>query len=168
MTFYLWKWYKCTSVQNPDPLVIGTDPRIRIRTKMSWIPNNDACVLILLQLTLCDKELWVKCGIFCTSGAHSFNSFLAGRWQLHSPGGQNSEGGTNWYSPLPRRWYAHRDTYLELQETEKIKTEMRDVDKIRITKVYAFCSVWPSRGVIRALQSDIKMFCLPSLQLPPN
>jgi hypothetical protein len=25
---------------DPDPLVRGTDPRIRIRTKMSQIPNN--------------------------------------------------------------------------------------------------------------------------------
>ena len=26
---------------DPDPLVRGTDPGIRIRTKMSRIPNND-------------------------------------------------------------------------------------------------------------------------------
>jgi hypothetical protein len=26
---------------DPDPLVRGTDPRIRIRTKKSWIPNPD-------------------------------------------------------------------------------------------------------------------------------
>jgi hypothetical protein len=32
---------------------------------------------------------------------------------------------------------AHRDTYLEQQQTQKIVTEMRDVDRIRITKVYA-------------------------------
>jgi hypothetical protein len=31
----------------------------------------------------------------------------------------------------------HRDTYLEQQETEKIETEARDVDRKRITKVYA-------------------------------
>ncbi len=33
----------------------------------------------------------------------------------------------------------HRDTYLEQQQTEKIRTEIRDVDKIRISKVYACC-----------------------------
>jgi hypothetical protein len=76
------------------------------------------------------------------SGAHSFNSFAAGRRQLHSPGGQNREGGTDWYSPLPRRWYAHRD--LEQQEIEKIETEMKDVDRIQITKEYACCPGWPS------------------------
>ncbi len=32
----------------------------------------------------------------------------------------------------------HRDTYLEQQHTEKIETEVRDVDRIRITKMYAF------------------------------
>jgi hypothetical protein len=33
--------YIKTSVGDPDPLVRGTDPRIRIRTKMSRIPNTD-------------------------------------------------------------------------------------------------------------------------------
>jgi hypothetical protein len=40
----------------------------------------------------------------------------------------------------------HRDTYLEQQETEKIETEVRDVDRRRITKVYACCQGWPSGG----------------------
>jgi hypothetical protein len=30
----------------------------------------------------------------------------------------------------------HRDTYLEQQKTEKIETEVRDVDRILITEVY--------------------------------
>ncbi len=55
---------------------------------------------------------------------------------------------------------SHRDTYLEQQQTEKIETEVRDVDRIRITKVYACCLGWPSGGVIRALQSDINI-CYP-------
>jgi hypothetical protein len=39
----------------------------------------------------------------------------------------------------------HRDTYLEQQQIEKIVTEVRDVDRIRIKKVHACCPVWPSR-----------------------
>jgi hypothetical protein len=37
---------------NPDPLVRGTDPRIRIQvhTKMSWIRNTDVHYLSYLQL----------------------------------------------------------------------------------------------------------------------
>ncbi len=34
---------------------------------------------------------------------------------------------------------AHRYRYLEQQQTEKILTEVKDVDRIRITKVYACC-----------------------------
>jgi hypothetical protein len=52
----------------------------------------------------------------------------------------------------------HRDTFLEQQQTEKIETEVRDVDRIRITCTLA------SRGVIRVLQSDIKI-CPPP---PPH
>ncbi len=40
----------------------------------------------------------------------------------------------------------HRDTYLEQQETEKIETEVRDVDRILITEVYSCCPGWHSRG----------------------
>jgi hypothetical protein len=40
----------------------------------------------------------------------------------------------------------HRDTYLEQQETEKIDTEVRDVDRRRITKVYACRPGWPFQG----------------------
>ncbi len=35
---------------------------------------------------------------------------------------------------------------LEKQQTEKIETEMKDVDRIRIRKVYACCPGWPSGG----------------------
>jgi hypothetical protein len=31
---------------DPDPLVTGTDPRIRIRTKMSRIPNTEKTLCI--------------------------------------------------------------------------------------------------------------------------
>jgi hypothetical protein len=34
---------------------------------------------------------------------------------------------------------------------------MCDIDRIRITKVYASCPGWPSGGVIRALQANIKL-----------
>jgi hypothetical protein len=41
----------------------------------------------------------------------------------------------------------HRNGYLEQQQTEKIETEVRDVDRIRIMKVYnACCPGWPSEG----------------------
>ncbi len=40
----------------------------------------------------------------------------------------------------------HRDTYLEQQETEIIETEVRDVDRRRITKVYDCCTGWPPGG----------------------
>ncbi len=39
-----------------------------------------------------------------------------------------------------------RDTYLEQQQTEKLETEVRDVDRIRITKVNACCQGWLSGG----------------------
>ncbi len=60
-------------------------------------------------------------------------------------------------------WGDHGDTYLEQQETEKIDTEVRDVDRILITEVYACCPGWHSEGVIRALQSVINI-CYP----PPS
>ncbi len=40
----------------------------------------------------------------------------------------------------------HRDTYLKQQETEKIETEVRDIDRILITEVYACCPGWHSGG----------------------
>jgi hypothetical protein len=40
----------------------------------------------------------------------------------------------------------HRDTYLEQQEKEKIETEVRNVDRRRITKMYACCPGRPSGG----------------------
>ncbi len=38
---------------------------------------------------------------------------------------------------------------------------MRDVDRIRITKVYTSCPGWPSGGVIRALQPNINIYDVP-------
>jgi hypothetical protein len=40
----------------------------------------------------------------------------------------------------------NRDTYLEQQETEKIETEVRSVNRILITEVYACCPGWHSGG----------------------
>jgi hypothetical protein len=40
----------------------------------------------------------------------------------------------------------HRDRYLEVQHTEKVETELRNVDRIRITKVTACCPGGPSWG----------------------
>jgi hypothetical protein len=40
----------------------------------------------------------------------------------------------------------HRDAYLEQRQTEKLETGVRDVDKIRITKVYACFIGWHSGG----------------------
>jgi hypothetical protein len=40
----------------------------------------------------------------------------------------------------------HRDKYLEQQKTEKIETEVRDVDRILIIKVYTCCPGLPSGG----------------------
>jgi hypothetical protein len=45
----------------------------------------------------------------------------------------------------------HRGTYLEQQQTENLEAEVRDVDRIGITKVDAL-AFWGR--VIRALQSD--------------
>ncbi len=38
-----------------------------------------------------------------------------------------------------------KDT-LEYQQTEKIENELKDVDRIRIRKVYACCPGWHSGG----------------------
>jgi hypothetical protein len=35
---------------------------------------------------------------------------------------------------------------LEYQQTEKIESELKDVDRIRIRKVYACCPGWHSGG----------------------
>jgi hypothetical protein len=59
----------------------------------------------------------------------------------------------------------HRDTYLEQQQTEKIETEVRDVDRIRITKV-SLVAFWGV--IIRALLLDINICYTPSFQLPTN
>jgi hypothetical protein len=60
----------------------------------------------------------------------------------------------------------HRDRYLEQQQTEKIETEMRDGDVIRITKMYACCPGWPSEELIRALQSNINIYYSPKPAAP--
>jgi len=43
------------------------------------------------------------------------------------------------YSVNETIYIHHRDTYLEQKQTEKIETEVRGVDRIRITKMYACC-----------------------------
>jgi hypothetical protein len=45
-----------------------------------------------------------------------------------------------------RHGQKHRDTYLEQQETEKIETEVRDVDRILITEVCCQCPGWHAGG----------------------
>jgi hypothetical protein len=50
-----------------------------------------------------------------------------------------------------------RDRYLDQHQTEKIETEVKDVDRIQITKVYTSCLGEAFWGVIRALQSDINI-----------
>jgi hypothetical protein len=61
------------------------------------------------------------------------------------------------------------DRYLDQYQTEKIETEVKDVDRIRITKVYVSCPGVAFWGVIRALQSDINIcYNPPSLHLPTN
>jgi hypothetical protein len=46
--------------------------------------------------------------------------------------------------------FLHEDKYLEQQQKKNIETEVRGVDKIKITKVYAknyaCCPGWPSGG----------------------
>jgi hypothetical protein len=57
---------------------------------------------------------------------------------------------------------------LEYQQTEKIETEMKDVDRIRIRKVYASCPGWTSGGS-RELSSQTQIYAIPCrLQLPTN
>ncbi len=46
---------------------------------------------------------------------------------------------------LPDELTIEIDT-LEYQQTEKIETELKDVDRIRIRKVYACCPGWHSGG----------------------
>jgi hypothetical protein len=36
-------------VGHPDPLIRGTDPRIRIRTKISRIPNTKFCNKLVIE-----------------------------------------------------------------------------------------------------------------------
>ncbi len=40
----------------------------------------------------------------------------------------------------------HWDRYLEWQQTENVEIQVRDVDRIRITKVFESCPGWPSGG----------------------
>jgi hypothetical protein len=51
-------------------------------------------------------------------------------------GGRNQEP-LNVFVFSPLQQHGHKDRYLEQQQTEKIETEVSDVDGIRITKVYA-------------------------------
>ncbi len=60
-------------------------------------------------------------------------------------------GTSLWYTGV-EEGLNHRDTYLEQQQTEEIETEVKDVDRIRITKVYACCPGRSSGGVIGVLQ----------------
>jgi hypothetical protein len=47
---------------NPDPFVRGTDPRIRIRTKMSRIPNTGCNVDVILVFPMWLCMVW-GCGL---------------------------------------------------------------------------------------------------------
>jgi hypothetical protein len=53
---------------------------------------------------------------------------------------------------------SNRDRYLEQQRREKIETEVRDVDRIQITKVFACCPGWPSGGSYKSKQSNIYLY----------
>ncbi len=59
--------------------------------------------------------------------------------------------------------FNHRDRHLEQQETEKIKSEVRDVERIRISRCMPRVAVW---GVIRALQSNINRYFSPQPAAP--
>ena len=48
---------------------------------------------------------------------------------------------------------------LEEQQTEKIETEMKDVDRIRIRKLYASCPWWPSGGS-KELSSQTQIYSM--------
>ncbi len=50
-----------------------------------------------------------------------------------------------WYQGGGTAWTNEIDT-LEYQQTEKIETEPKDVDRIRIRKVYTCCPGWHSGG----------------------
>ncbi len=55
---------------------------------------------------------------------------------------------------------------LEKQQTEKIETKMKDVNRIRIRKVYASCPGWPSGGS-KEFSSQTQIYAIPCrLQLP--
>ncbi len=55
---------------------------------------------------------------------------------------------------------------LEYQQTEKIETELEDVDRIRIRKVYACCPGWHSGGHKSAPVSHKHMLSQPSFSSP--
>jgi hypothetical protein len=61
--------------------------------------------------------------------------------------------------------FLHRESYLE-QQTEKIETEVRGVDRIQITEVYACCPGVAFWRVIRALQSNINIYYSPQPAAP--
>jgi hypothetical protein len=71
----------------------------------------------------------------------------------------------------PRDSPDHRDTYLEQRHTEKLETEVRDVNigydpRKCMHAVQGGLLGGGGEGVIRALQSDINICNLPSLYFP--
>ena len=59
-----------------------------------------------------------------------------------------------------------RDTHLEQQQTEKIETEVRDVDRIRVIETVRMLSRVAFWGVIRALQADTNICYTPQPSAP--
>jgi hypothetical protein len=65
-----------------------------------------------------------------------------------------------------RKGWARSTEIVESQQTEKIETEVRDVDRMRIRESVRMLSRMVFWGVIRALQSDINIYYPHCLQLP--
>jgi hypothetical protein len=72
-----------------------------------------------------------------------------------------------WIQHLVRLTVTIEIDTLEQQQTEKFETEVKDVDRIRITKVYASCPGLAFWGLIGALQSDINICYPPQLSASP-
>jgi hypothetical protein len=62
--------------------------------------------------------------------------------------------------------FSHRDRHLEQQETEKIESEVRDVDRIRITKCVRMLPRVAFWRVIKALRSNINRYFSPQPAAP--
>jgi hypothetical protein len=73
---------------------------------------------------------------------------------LPLPPGEISQGGN------------HRDIYLEQQQTEKIETEVRDVDRIRVIETVRMLSRVAFWRVIRSFQSNINLYYSPQSAAP--